>query len=147
MNLFPTEDISAVSEFSEQDKTTVAYGKSWKFDFDKMEFVVDGGGRIKEADEDEAWIIWCYKALLTARYRYAIYSDNYGSELEEIIGRNYPKEVLQSEIERTVKETLLADPRTASVDNFSFEFLDDGVYFTCEVTNTRGSTATLTFRW
>lgn len=36
------------------------------------------------------------------------------------------------------KECLLADECTANVDNFQFEWIDDGVMFTCRIVNIRG---------
>jgi hypothetical protein len=37
----------------------------------------------------------------------------------------------------------MVDPRTAAVENFSFEWEGDTVKFTCEVSNVRGETGTI----
>lgn len=142
-NLFPIgEDIQA------QVKTTdtfsnVRFGKSWRFDFEKGEFVLTPTGKVAETSDVEAWLEWCRKALITARYRYPIYSRDYGHEFDDLISRHLNKEGNESEIKRIVRETLMVDPRTASVDNFNFRWEGDTVYFTCEVTNVRGESRTV----
>ena len=70
--------------------------------------------------------------------RAEISSDNYGSELQTLIGKSYPHEYAESEIKRMVKECLMADSRTAAVDSFQFEWIEDGVMFTCRIENVRG---------
>ena len=47
---------------------------------------------------------------------------NYGSELEELVGQGDSRGVMESEVTRMVTETLLADPRTDSVDQFTFDW-------------------------
>ena len=58
------------------------------------------------------------KAIRTPRYRHLIYTRDYGSELEELVGKGYDRSLQESEIQRMVTETLLADARTESVDQF-----------------------------
>ena len=57
--------------------------------------------------------------LSTERYRYLIYSWNYGVELAELIGK--PLAFVLPEIERRVSEALLQDDRITAVDGFDFE--------------------------
>jgi len=96
---------------------------------------------VLEADPYTAWVQWCQKALLTQLYRYMSYSRIYGNEYEDLIGKGYTRETIESEIQRITKETLLINPYTQSVDNFSFEWEGDSVYFTCTITSTLGETA------
>ena len=51
--------------------------------------------------------IWIYKAVLTKRYVYPIYSWDYGQDLEELIGRGYDTDFIKSEVERRVQECLI----------------------------------------
>ncbi|EKN42774.1 hypothetical protein CFSAN001627_04692, partial [Clostridium botulinum CFSAN001627] len=56
--------------------------------------------------------------LNTERYEYLIYSWNYGSELDGVIGRQ--KDIAESEFKRRIKEALSQDDRINNVDNFIF---------------------------
>jgi hypothetical protein len=60
-----------------------------------------------------------YLILLTERYRFIIFSRNYGSELEELFGQQTSYVV--PELKRRIREALTQDTRIQSVDGFSFE--------------------------
>jgi len=122
---------------------SASFGSSVRFDFDAGEFVLTPTGRIAVAEDTEAWLQWCAKALLTERYRYLVYSRSYGQEFDSLMGEGLPREAAESEISRIATETLMADPRTASVRNFSFSWERDQCNFTCEVTNVREETGTV----
>lgn len=66
-----------------------------------------------------------YKILNTERYKYLIYSWNYGIELMDLYGQ--PPLFVCSELERRVKEALLQDDRITSVDGFEFDTEKKGV--------------------
>jgi len=136
-NLFPTGSIPAV--VPAKISRAVKFGKSWKFDFDEGEFVVGPTNKIEAADEVEAYYEWCQKALLTIRYRYVIYSPDYGSELETLFQTALDRAAIESEIARMVTETLMVDPRTGTVGDFVFTWLEDDVAFDCTVVTARGS--------
>lgn len=65
-----------------------------------------------------------YKALSTDRYRYLIYSFDYGIEIDDLIGE--PIEYCIVDIPRRIKECLSQDDRIISVDNFKFNIIDKG---------------------
>lgn len=113
----------------------VRFGRSWRFDFDAGDFVLTPSGKVAAAGPQEAWVQWCIKAVKTPRYRHVIYSRNYGSELEELVGQGDSRGVMESEITRMVTETLLADPRTDSVDQFTFDWNLEQCMFSCRVTS------------
>ena len=69
-----------------------------------------------------------FKILSTERYKYIIYSWNYGIELADLFGQ--PTIYVCTEIERRVKEALLQDDRISDVDNFEFEFRRRGTVST-----------------
>lgn len=58
----------------------------------------------------------CYKILNTERYRYVIYSWDYGIELQDLFGKPLP--YVYSELPRRIEEALLQDDRIESVGNF-----------------------------
>ncbi|GJM68458.1 hypothetical protein HMSSN036_06740 [Paenibacillus macerans] len=140
-NLFPEAVVDAWSSAEEETPETtndeVVFGRSWRFDFEAGEFVMTPTRKIARADDTAAWVVWCEKAIRTPRYRHLIYSRSYGQEFEELIGRGYSRAVQESEIERIATETLMVDPRTLSVGDFSFSWQDDGCRFSCRVKNVR----------
>ncbi|MNJ35441.1 hypothetical protein D3C77_301780 [compost metagenome] len=144
-NLFPDE----VGEdwTNEQPDDTggeeVTFGRSWHFDFEAGDFVMTPTRKVASADETAAWVVWCQKAIRTPRYRHLIYSRGHGEELDDLIGRGYSRAVQESEIQRIVIETLLVDPRTASVGEFTFSWREDACYFTCRISNVRDEESVL----
>lgn len=92
-------------------------------------------------DEQAAMKQAIFKILQTERYkRPEIYSDNYGVELEELIGMPIP--YVLPELERRITEALKWDERINSVNDFEFEvnkkevlvkFTADTIYGTVEV--------------
>ena len=62
------------------------------------------------------------KLLHTERYMYEIYTDEYGIELQALIGESF--DLVEAEIGRIIKEALLADDRVVSVENIQSTKLD-----------------------
>lgn len=60
-----------------------------------------------------------YLILSTERYKYVIYSWDYGIELVDLIGKPIP--YCMAEIPRRVREALLVDNRIENVTDFQFE--------------------------
>ena len=60
-----------------------------------------------------------YKIIRTERYRYIIYSWNYGIELEDLFGM--PVEYCVVELERRISEALFQDNRITAVNGFEFD--------------------------
>ncbi|MDR0268363.1 DUF2634 domain-containing protein [Paenibacillus sp.] len=144
-NLFPeTPDMVWTDEPVAEELAAggAMFGRSWRFDFDKGEFVMSPTCKMAVADEQEAWVIWCEKAIRTPRYRHLIYSRDYGSELEDLIG-GVSRALQESEIRRMVTETLLADARTQSVDQFVFAWEGETCRFSCRITNIHDEIETL----
>lgn len=125
-NLFPTFEMPDINPLNNSGNQ-IKYGRSWYFDFETGDFVKDGGNHIKESDGHTAWIQWCIKTCLTERFAFLAYSDAIGVENEEV--KQQPnRKASESVLERTITEALLADPRTDSVQNFSFKWSGDEVY-------------------
>lgn len=70
-------------------------------------------------DKLNAMVQAIYKILNTERYRYAIYSWNYGIELRDLFGE--PVSYVCAEMERRVTEALTQDDRIVSVTDFEFD--------------------------
>lgn len=122
--LFPTFEPPELVEESEE--ATPEYPPSWKFDFEKGDFLLDGAGRPVIADGHTAWIQWCIKAVLTQRYAYLAYDPEYCCDWEGL--KDQPtRAAKESWIEREITEALMVDPRTEKVQDFAFEWVGDEV--------------------
>ena len=80
---------------------------------------IDAETVVGKCDDLEAMKQAIYKVLNTERYRYLIYSWNYGVELEELFGE--PISYCIPEIERRITEALMQDDRVINVYNFEFD--------------------------
>ena len=79
----------------------------------------------------QAVLSWAYRALQTPRYRYAVYTWNYGNECESLIGTSFSEELKQAEAARYVKECLLANPYISDVKSVSVSFSDQTLAISC----------------
>lgn len=70
----------------------------------------------------EALKVWIYFALKTPRYRYRVFSFDYGTQAEELIGKNYGRDYTESEIKRFITESLTVNPYITGVDDFDIKF-------------------------
>ena len=77
-----------------------------------------------------------YLILNTERYKYIIYSWDYGVELEDLFGKPIP--YVMSEIERRVKEALMQDDRIEDVTDFEFSIDKNVVTTKFKVTSVEG---------
>lgn len=143
-NLFPTVEVAGAEYTDTAAGSAVSYGSTVQFDFEKHEFILSPTGKQKSVESSDAWGEWCIKAMSTERYRYLIYDDRYGEEIDTLLGTSRPHEVIESEIRRMTRDCLLCDPRTAQVDDFQFQWLTDGIMFSCRLVNTQGDELTLT---
>ncbi|GCD83661.1 hypothetical protein PTHTG4_27250 [Parageobacillus thermoglucosidasius] len=123
-----------LDELNTDDVTeTVVIGpsKTYRIDFERGEL----GGII---DGEEAILQFIQKAIMTARSRFFIYNDEYGCEIEDIIGKNVSNELLEEEIPRLIKEAIEYDDRIESASNFIIERSGDQMQVTFTVTLTNG---------
>nr|WP_207726205.1 DUF2634 domain-containing protein [Anaerotruncus massiliensis (ex Togo et al. 2019)] len=102
-----------------------------KWDFEKGEPVFRGGEPVV-VEGAEAIKTWVWKALVTERARYEIYSWDFGSEVESLIGQPYTDELKRAEAVRYVREALEINPYITEVTTASVDF-DNGV-LTIDVT-------------
>jgi len=70
----------------------------------------------------EAVISWAYRALRVVRYRYPMYSTDYGAELETLIGQPYTGELKASEAIRFVRDALTIYPYITEVQDIGATF-------------------------
>lgn len=105
-------------------------------------FALDSeNGRIGEyIDGEPAIQQFIRKAINTARNRYLIYSDAYGSEVEDLLGQNLPFSVLEIEIPRLIEDAIIYDDRVQAVSNFKLTQEGDKLFVSFTVALTNGGT-------
>lgn len=91
-------------------------------------------------DEVDALIQTIYFILNTERYKYVIYSWDYGIELFDLFGKQMSYVV--PEIERRVTQALMQDDRILEVTNFEFEKNGHKLYVTFDVISIYGTIQT-----
>ena len=110
MGLFPTYiENDAITEETQESKIP----KEYEIDFKTGQLT----GRIVEGVE--AIKVWIWLVLQTPRYRYYIYSWDYGNEFEELIGRGYSEEYINAEAQRMTEDCLLVNEHIESITDFS----------------------------
>jgi len=105
--------------------------KTYKIDFENGRL----GGFI---DNKQALQQAVYKALITARERFPIYTDAYGCELDDLIGESVTKAFMETEIPRVIEEALIYDDRIDSVNDLEVTSSGDIVTVSFSVTDVDG---------
>lgn len=137
-SLFPEGSLNAATV---TDNSKINYKGTYAYDFDNGDFIRNADGSIKVLNEFEAYVQWCQKAMLTARYKYSAYSSKFGKDI--IASDLSDRKAIELELERITQEALLVHPMTKGVDNFTFTWNGDSVYYTYSVTSIKGQTSML----
>ena len=116
MGLFPTYIENSIE--AEQPKE-IKTPKEYEIDFKTGQLT----GRVVEGVE--AIKVWIWLALQTPRYRYYIYSWDYGNEFEDLIGRGYSEEYINTEVQRMTEDCLLVNEHIESITDFSVTMEND----------------------
>ncbi|HAB0053945.1 TPA_asm: DUF2634 domain-containing protein [Listeria monocytogenes] len=78
-------------------------------------------------------------AIQISRFKYPIYSDDYGSELFDLItDEEATEELIENEIPRLISEAIEFDDRIESVDHFFIGKIEDAYFISFDVTTTEG---------
>ena len=113
IGIFPT--------YSGQEKTnTLPIPRDIAIDFATGEPIIKNNDFVV-VEKDEAIKVWCYYALKINRDKFIIYSPQYGSTLEDLIGNNYA-DTYKYEVEKRVTDCLLVNQYIRSVDKAEVEF-------------------------
>ena len=118
----PPPNIENVEEFPTYKEI------AWDF---KRNMPIVENGEFKIVEGNEAIKVWIYLSLLTPNKQYPIYSWDYGSEIKELIGKNYTKALTESEAQRLIEECLLINPYILEVKVTDTSFKDSTL--TCNV--------------
>ena len=97
---------------------------TYKEDIVKNNIPILENGDFKIVEGNEAIKVWVYKAILTPRYNYSIYTWDYGSELLDLIGKAYTPSLTKEEAKRLIKEALEINPYILEVEITDINFKD-----------------------
>lgn len=108
--------------------------EEYAWDFDKSDFKTKDG-KMYLVTGNEAVKVWIWKIFKTPRYRYLIYSSNYGNDLEELIGKGLSSSYIKSEAERLVKEAILSTlgRYVLEIKNFDIDFSKDKLIISLKI--------------
>lgn len=109
--IYPFED----TEEGIQQEETVYIPKEYGIDFETGQLT----GKIAEGLE--AVKVWACFALHTPKDRYYVYSPNYGQEYEDMIGKGYSREYMETELQRMTEECLMINPFITGIQNFAMK--------------------------
>ena len=115
-SLIPQNDINLL-EVGNQNHITSS--KTFYLDFEKKKIVgmIDG----KKAIEQSILL-----ALSTTRFKYLIFSWNYGEEINNLIGK--PKDLARAELPRLLNECLLVDDRISAIEDIVITDVEEGLH-------------------
>lgn len=103
--------------------------KTFLFDFEKKDFVVDTMNNVVTTTDNETIIRGVVeKCLNDTRYRYAIYDRTWGNEIPDLIAQDDTFEVFETEIKRLLREALIYHPYIKDVTDIEVTQLDGSVY-------------------
>lgn len=118
----PPPNLEAINEFPTY--------KEIAWDFKKNEPIIENG-EFKIVEGNEAIKTWVYLALMTNNKQYPIYSWDYGSEVKELIGKNYTKALTKAEAQRLIEECLIINPYIVEVQVIDAIFKENTL--TCDI--------------
>lgn len=73
----------------------------------------------------EAIKVWIWLVLQTPRYRYYIYTWDYGNEFEDLIGQAYTEEYIEAAAQWMTEDCLLENEDIQSISEFSVSMAGD----------------------
>lgn len=127
MNIFPMIQPEAV-----EVKTSLPLCKETDWDFERNVPIYKNGSPSIVTGK-RAVLVWAWKALHTKRYKYDIYTWNYGNEIESLVGQSFTNELKQSEAIRYVKECLLVNPYIKDVTDVLVTFNESRISISCKI--------------
>lgn len=93
------------------DTTSFKPSRTFRIKNGRIEGFIDGMDAVLQSAE---------LILSTERFRYPIFSGDYGAELEGLVGKR--KSYVEGDIRRRIEEALSEDDRIRGIKNFSMSF-------------------------
>lgn len=127
MALVPGALTSAEQE--QLEELVIQPSRTYRIENGRIRGTIDGQLAIEQ-------FIW--KAISTALNRFIIYDDQYGCELDNLIGATVTQELIDDEIPRVVEEALVYDDRIDSVNDIILRHEGDTMFISFRVALTTG---------
>lgn len=102
-SIFPFVEISDTEDEPIIDELPMATEYAWDFEAEDFK---RKNGKIYKVTGKEAVKVWLWKLFNVPRYRYLIYSWDYGSELDTLLGRGYTQNYINAEAKSYVREAI-----------------------------------------
>lgn len=116
----------------EVEDDPIQYGETWAFHFGHRcacgklyPHLVVYGGRVQKLEGVSTLHQWIKFALTTERFRYPIYTDEFGVEFEALISQSPTADELETEGPRVIREALAGDERVVEVRQVRLEQSED----------------------
>lgn len=94
-------------------------------------------GRVVEGIEAIKVWVWC--CLHTQRFRYPIYSWDYGADMEQYIGQGLTAEYLETELRDEIEEALLVNEYITAIDDYTCTRTGSGAQISFRIQTTLGT--------
>lgn len=120
MSIFPFIEIEDIQASSTEP---LPMYREIAWDYENNKPVIENG-EFKIVEGNEAIRVWIYKTILTNRFEYEIYSWDYGTEIMDLIGKNYTKNLVEAELKRFIEEALIINPYIIDVNVLETSFKD-----------------------
>lgn len=127
IGIFPFVPTGEVEDIVDADNEELPLYREYAYDFANNRLLTGPDGNTYLVEGNEALRIWIYKALRTPRYAHAAYDDDYGCELDNLIGEPMSSDVTHLEIKRYITEALMVNPYIEELSDFTCTSTHSGV--------------------
>lgn len=87
----------------------------------------------------DALCVWAYLALKAKRYRWVIYSWQYGEEYTNLIGYSFDEAYLYSEVKRYIEECLFVNEHITGIEDLTVNQVNEMLYIRFRMVTDAGS--------
>jgi hypothetical protein len=116
--------ITTVASFATNSTSTVTIPKEYAWDFENDDFLLVDG-KFKIVTGAEALKVWMWRSLRTPNSIYAAYSTSYGSNMDDLVGKGYSTELIETEAQRIVWECISYNSHIKGISEFSISTAGD----------------------
>lgn len=132
MSILPTFMQSAAEEDTSTTESAASIPIEYGMDFETGQLT---GLKVEGI---EAVKVWVWNCLHTQRFRHAIYSWDYGADIEQYIGVTVTQEYLETDCRDEVEDTLKVNPYIQGISEFYATITDDKLYMRFLINTTFG---------
>ncbi len=127
MSILPTLDLNIddlINQSIEDSSGKITIPREYAWDFQNNTFLLVDG-KFKIVTGKEALQVWIWKALHTMRLKYSIYSDDYGHDLDSLIGNGFSSGLIESEARRFIWKCISVNSHITGIQEFTTIYDED----------------------